>query len=67
MDKIETATYINAMVACALIEAKGMEAANQERQFFNEMPIYGQGAFVALIEKYGIHHNAVMLLMENAG
>ncbi len=65
MDKAEAAAYVGAMVACALIEAKGMEAENQIRVSCGGSPIFGKVAFDELIERYGIHHNAVLLLIRN--
>ena len=60
MTSEENIAYINAMVACALIEAKGMEAENQHRMNCGNSIAYGMEAFEGLIEKYGIHHNAVV-------
>ena len=52
--------YINGQVACALIEMEAMKAANHERQQRGESDNYGEEAFMALIEKYCINHNAVI-------
>lgn len=65
MDKPEAVAYVQAMTACALIEAKGMEAENQHRLACGNSVAYGKEAFDALIEKYGIHHNAVLLLFQS--
>lgn len=52
--------YINAQVACALIECEGMKAENYRRAGLGEIPAYDQSQFTELIVKYGIHHNAVI-------
>jgi hypothetical protein len=54
------AAYVNAQVACALIEMESMKVANQERMAQGHAFAYGEDAFLALIEKYGIHHNATV-------
>ncbi len=60
MDASERIAYINAMVVCAQIEAEGMKAENQYRVSGGESIAYGKEQFDSLIEKYGIHHNAVL-------
>jgi hypothetical protein len=55
----QKAAFVNSQVACALIEAMGMQAENQQRTNRGHSIAYGEDAFAALIEKYGIHHNAV--------
>ena len=67
MNKPEScAAYINAQVACALIQAKGMEAENQQRELRGESMAYMEEDFAALIEEYGIHHNAVLGMLNDA-
>ena len=56
----QLAIYVNSQVACALIEATGMQAENQQRAHRGESVAYGEERFTALIDKYGIHHNAVL-------
>lgn len=56
----ERVAYINAMIACANIEALGMAAANGHCLMFNEKLPYKRDDFLALLEKYGIHHNTVV-------
>lgn len=60
MDEQQRAAYVQAMAACALIEAMGMQAENQRRAVDNEIPAYGKWDFDALLDKYGIGHNAVL-------
>ena len=63
MDKPEACAYVHAMVACALIEMESMKAANSQ---YPEDQLFNQSHFVALIEKYGIHHNAVLLMLQSS-
>lgn len=60
MDEQQRAAFLNAQTACAMIEAMGMAADNQARAFHNEPPAYAKGAFDALIDQYGIGHNAAV-------
>lgn len=52
--------YVHAMAIAAMIEAMGMQAENQHRLNCGNAVAYGDEAFNALIEKYGIHHNALI-------
>jgi len=56
----QRAAYINAQVACAMIEAMGMQAENMHRENASGYVPYGEEAFDALIAKYGIDHNSVI-------
>ena len=56
----QRAAYVNAQVACALIEAMGMMADNLFMERNSDTVEYGKEAFEKLINKYGIHHNAVI-------
>ena len=58
----QEAAYVQANATAALIEAMGMMANNQNRLAQGISIQYGQSDFQALIEKYGIHHNAIMRL-----
>lgn len=58
MNAAQGAAYVNAQAACALIEAMGMIAANKATPP-DQPPPFGKEHFDALIEKYGIHHNAI--------
>ena len=59
MTVAENCVYIQSQVACALIECAAMQAANEYRKHRGESPAYSEEAFSELINKYGIHHNAV--------
>jgi hypothetical protein len=63
--KITNAAYVNAMVACAMIEAMGMQAENSQRSHLGLSMAYDDKAFNDVIEKYGIHHNAVLGALQN--
>jgi hypothetical protein len=56
----QKAAYINSQVACALIEMEGMKALNIYRQSRDETIAYDDEAFLDVINRYGIHHNAVV-------
>ena len=60
MDNHGKAAHINSQVACALIEMESMKAANEERASKGLAQAYDEGAFMALINRYGIHTNAVI-------
>lgn len=67
----QSAAYINSQAACALIEMQGMVAANvtaaknhRGGEYF--MSPYNEDDFKALIDHYGIHHNAVMAHIQEA-
>lgn len=51
------AAYVNSQAACALLEMEGMKAANSQHE---DCQPYDENAFQAVIEKYGIHHNGVL-------
>jgi hypothetical protein len=57
--------YVHSQCACAIIEAMGMVAANKERKQRGHSLAYGEEAFQKVIEKYGIHHNAVLSTLRN--
>ena len=60
MSDIERAAFLNSQVACAMIEAMGLHAENMQRQAVGNSMAYDEAAFVAIIEKYGIGHNAAL-------
>jgi len=60
MDKDQRIAYINAMVVCAQIEAMGMQAENKYREECGKQIAYDEKSFMDVINKYGIHHNAVI-------
>lgn len=60
MDDTQKAAYIISQTACATIEAQGMAAENWDRAMRSESAAYTEEDFSQLLEKYGIHHNAVL-------
>ena len=60
MTEEQKAAYVIAMSACAMIKALGMVADNYHRIGRGETIAYDSKAFDALIEEWGIHHNAVI-------
>lgn len=56
----QKAAYIIAQSVCALAEIEGMKALNAEREHHGYALGYDEDAFLKVIEKYGIHHNATI-------
>lgn len=56
----QKAAFIMAQAACANAEIAGMRAENQMREALGDAPAYGYEHFSAVMERYGIHHNAVV-------
>ena len=56
----QQAAYINAQTAAVQAEIAGMVAENTFREMNGETIAYGHAAFRALIDEYGISHNAVV-------
>lgn len=65
MTQEQKAAYVNAMAACATIEAIGMQAANDQRLSLGQSIAYDELAFQQLLDKHGIHHNAVLGLFHD--
>ncbi len=61
---LENFAYAMMQQLQARIEMEGMIAENAWRQSNGESPAYGVEQFNALIEKHGIHHNALLTLMQ---
>lgn len=60
MNEMQQAAYIMAQAACAQIEAIKMQSVNADYARVGREPKYTEKAFEALLDKYGIHHNAVI-------
>lgn len=58
--QIAQAAYVNAQSTCAMIEAMGFVAENQQRALKGESPAYTHKQFYNLIISYGIYHNATV-------
>jgi len=61
----QEASYVNSQTACALIRMEGMKAENEFRQQQGLTIAYDEAAFLAVIEEYGIHHNAVVSMFRS--
>lgn len=60
MDEAGRAAFIISQAACAIIDAAGMTAENKQREHNGQSMAYVDADFFRLIDKYGIHHNAVV-------
>ena len=60
MNENQQAAFIMSQSACALIEAMGMQAENQDRAHRGLAVAYTEEAFAALIDEHGIGYNAVL-------
>jgi len=59
MSPEQKAAYVNSQVACAQIEAMAMWTANQAAESAGKSIPHSAQDFLDLMEKYGIHHNAI--------
>jgi hypothetical protein len=64
-DQNRQSAFLNSQVACALIEAASMTAENMIRWHRDEAMAYNDAAFLALIDKYGISHNAALTTLDH--
>lgn len=62
----QAAAYVTAMAACANADMIGMKMTNKADKEAGRPATYSANDFMALSEKYGIHHNAVMSLFGQA-
>lgn len=60
MNETQKAAFITSQSTAAVIQAMSMVAENQFYTGEGHLPKYGEGAFMALIERYGIGHNTVL-------
>jgi hypothetical protein len=56
----ERVAYLRAQTAAALIEMEAMKAANWMREMQGHTIAYGEDEFLALLDKYDLHHNSVI-------
>ena len=56
--------YILSQIQCAAIECAAMQAENEHRISCGNSIAYGYDEFMELQNKYGIHHNAVLSLLQ---
>lgn len=62
----QAAAFINAQSVAAMAEVQAMIAANTERLAQDCSLVYDEAAFLAVIDKYGLHHNAVLTTFAEA-
>jgi hypothetical protein len=60
MDQTARAAFVIAQAACAAIESAAMQTQNAADFTAGRPMTYQQHDFLALPDKYGIHHNAVI-------
>ncbi|MEK6883945.1 MAG: hypothetical protein AABY22_30220 [Nanoarchaeota archaeon] len=60
MTKEQTTAYVFSQSVCALIDAFGMNALNNDRMHRGQSIAYTDAAYFELIERYGIGHNNVV-------
>jgi hypothetical protein len=63
----QAAAYVHAQAVAAQIEMEAMKAENRRREDQGKSLAYGEEEFASLIDKYGLHHNAVITIFNNAG
>ena len=56
----QQAAYVYAQSVSALAEIEGMKAENMQREVLGYSMAYDADTFFAVIDKYGISHNAVL-------
>ncbi len=60
MNEAQSAAYVTAQAVAAHLEGLGMAAENSAALAAGKGIPYPVDAFKALIDKYGIHHNAIL-------
>ena len=55
--RMSNAAYLMSQAACALIEAMGMAATNQQREHRGESVAYNHTDFLNLLMRYSIEQN----------
>lgn len=66
MTKAEAIAYVQAQTVCALAAIEAMKAENAHREACGMSVAYGEEAFLQIPVTYGIHHNAVVSLFQEA-
>ena len=55
--------FLISQSVCAMIEALSMQAENKQREALGHSMAYDENAFMSVIDKYGIHHNAAIITL----
>ncbi len=61
---IRNAVYALSQIVCAQAEAMGMAADNHNAFTLGKTPPHLLDSFEKLIERYGIHHNGILTMMQ---
>lgn len=56
----QKAAFVMAQAACVNAMVAAYQAVNDNKRHLGQPPVYGKQDFEALIEQYGVHHNAVV-------
>ncbi len=62
----QAAAYVFAQAVAAHAEIQGMVAENLERSSNDGGIVHDHASFLAVIERYGCHHNAIITLYGEA-
>ncbi len=57
--------YVMAQTVAAAARIEAMKALNVERAGRGHAQAYNEGAFVQVIDDFGLHHNAVLSMLYN--
>ena len=60
----QKAAYINAQAVCTQAEIAGMVAENMQREHLGQSMAYDDKAFLDVVDKYCVSHNAVLTLFQ---
>lgn len=60
MNELQQIAYVQAQVACALIELEARKVANEERRARGEALAYAEEGFRDIVRNLGIDHNSVL-------
>jgi len=66
MTKEQAAAYVFAQSVAALAAIEGCKAANMERERSGLSMAYPEEAFASIVDDYGISHNAVLAVFNDA-
>ena len=67
MNENQRAAFLIAQSVCAQAEIAAMTAENMQRQAVGSSMAYGDESFNAVIDKYGISHNAAIAFLQRPG
>lgn len=66
MNPEQAAAFVIAQAACANAEIAAMQAANAQCARRGDAQTYDEKHFMAVIDQYGISHNAVLTTFQHA-